>query len=152
MKLTNGKVIVAIGVIHTVATMLPGVFGRQFLRFAHGGFFKINDGFLGGRMDYETFAAFWCFCFGLFLFPLGILLDAVEKSGSRIPRQFVWSYLAVTLVAVYLIPAGGITVFMLPHVIHLMVKTRAGPGRAPEARPAPSPAAEAGAARVRSLD
>lgn len=130
MRITNGKIIVFIGVIHTICAVSPFVFGRQFAGFARHWFFRINDGFLdmssamSGRTDYETFAAFWCFCFGIFLFPLGILLESVEKSGSRIPAPFLWSYLVAILVGAYMIPAGGLTVFMLPHVIYMLAKER----------------------------
>ena len=76
MKITNGKIIMAIGVIHTALT--PVIYCKQFLGFAERFFFKINSGFMESQINYETFAAFWCFYFGLILFPLGTLLDIVE--------------------------------------------------------------------------
>jgi hypothetical protein len=79
VKITNGKIVILIGIIHTLFTLLPFVYGKQFMNFAHQYFFKINNGFLeSGQMDYETFAAFWCFFFGILLFPLGILLEYTQ--------------------------------------------------------------------------
>ena len=125
MKLTNGKIIIAIGIIHTLFTISPAIYGKQFFGFAQQFFFKINDGFLAsGPVDYETFAAFWCFFFGILFFPLGILLDYVEKCGDKIPMPFIVSYLIVTLMGVYMIPLGGFTIFMLPHVIYLLIKSK----------------------------
>jgi hypothetical protein len=124
MKITNGKIIVLIGVIHTSLT--PFVYLEQFKGFAHQFFFKINNGFMETSVDYETFAAFWCLYFGLILFPLGILLDSVEKKNMRIPMPFILSYLVIILIGVYMIPLGGMTVFMLPHVIYMLIKHTKG--------------------------
>lgn len=124
MKITNGKIFLSIGAIHTLLTIAPFAYGTQFVHFANRAFFSINKGFLEtGGMDYETFAAFWCFCFGIFLFPLGILVELVEKKGLKLPRPFLWSYLVAVLIGVYMIPWGGFTVFMLPHAIYMLVKT-----------------------------
>jgi hypothetical protein len=123
MKVTNGKIIILIGTIHTILTLMPFVYGEQFKIFGHQYFFKINDGFLeSGQMDYETFAAFWCFFFGILLFPLGFLLEYVEKNSLTIPRGFMWSHLIVILLGVYMIPLGGFTIFMLPHAIYMLIK------------------------------
>ena len=120
MKITNGKIIVLIGAIHIFLT--PFVYLEQFKSFAHQFFFKINNGFMESSVDYKTFAAFWCLYFGLILFPLGILLDSVEKKNMRIPMSFLLSYFAIILIGVYMIPFGGMTVFMLPHVIYMLIR------------------------------
>ena len=124
MKITNGKIIIAIGVIHTVLT--PVYYWKQYKSFAQQFFFKINDGFMATSVDYETFAAFWCLYFGLLLFPLGILLDSVERIAVKIPTPFIISYLVIILIGVYMIPFGGMTVFMLPHVVFMLVKNTCG--------------------------
>ena len=124
MKITNGKVIVLIGTIHTSLT--PFVYLEQFNSFAHQFFFKINNGFMESSVDYKTFAAFWCLYFGLMLFPLGIFLDSIEKKNMRIPMPFILSYLVIILIGVYMIPLGGMTVFMLPHAIYMLIKNTKG--------------------------
>ena len=125
MKISNGRIIMCIGAIHTILTLAPFVYGVQFSHFANRAFFAINNGFLEtGPMDYETFAAFWCFCFGVFLFPLGIIVDHLEKNNIEIPRKFTWSYLVAILIGIYMIPFGGFTVFMLPHAIYMMRATK----------------------------
>ena len=121
-KITNGKIIIIIGMIHTVLT--PIAYLKQFENFTYHFFFKINDGFMESQMNYETFAAFWCLFFGLILFPLGILLNSIENKNLPIPKYFILSYLIVILLGVYMIPWGGMTIFMLPHVIYMLIKTR----------------------------
>ena len=126
MKITNGKIVILIGIIHSLMTVSPFVYGKQFGQFARRSFFNINDGFLTiGQLDYETFAAFWCLFFGIMLFPLGILLDYIEKKNINIPRQFIWSYLVTTLIGVYMIPLSGFTIFLLPHAVYMLIKSRA---------------------------
>ncbi|MGD9161375.1 MAG: DUF6463 family protein [Desulfobacteraceae bacterium] len=120
MKITNGKIIILIGVIHT--TFTPFVYTEQFEKFTHQLFFKINNGFMDTSVDYKTFAAFWCLYFGLILFPLGILLDSVEKKNIPIPKPFILSYLVIILIGVYMVPFGGMTLFMLPHVICMLIR------------------------------
>lgn len=121
-KITNGKIIIIIGIIHTVLT--PIAYLKQFENFTSQFFFKINNGFMESQMDYETFAAFWCLFFGLILFPLGILLNSIENKDLPIPKNFILSYLIVILLGVYMIPWGGMTIFMLPHVIYMFIKTK----------------------------
>lgn len=132
MKMTNGKYILSVGIVHTVSALLPSVFGRQFQVFSKQGFFAIDPGFLalgsGKPTDFETFAAFWCFSWGLLLFPLRLLLDEFERIQSRIPAKFLWSYAAIAAIGTYMIPAGGFTVFLLPHAIVLLVKHRGRSG------------------------
>jgi hypothetical protein len=121
-KITNGKTIIIIGVIHTVLT--PIYYAKQFQNFTCQCFFKINNGFMETQMNYETFAAFWCLFFGLILFPLGILLNSIENRNLQIPGSFILSYLIVILLGSYMIPLGGMTIFMLPHVVYMLIKNR----------------------------
>jgi hypothetical protein len=121
-KITNGKIIITIGVIHTLLT--PIAYAKQFENFTYQFFFKINNGFMESQMNYETFAAFWCLFFGLILFPLGVLLNSIENKKLPIPKSFILTYLIVILLGVYMIPWGGMTIFMLPHVIYMLIKTR----------------------------
>lgn len=120
-KITNGKIIITIGAIHTLLT--PVVYTKQFENFTLQFFFKINNGFMESQLNYETFAAFWCLYFGLILFPLGVLLNVIEEKNIKIPRSFIVTYLVVILLGVYMIPFGGMTIFMLPHVIYMLIKT-----------------------------
>ncbi|WP_366511935.1 DUF6463 family protein [Maribacter sp.] len=71
-------------------------------------------------MNYENFAAFWFFYFGLLLIPIGILLGYVEKTSGQIPKSFIWAYLIVVLVGVYMIPFSGMTLLMLPHSLYML--------------------------------
>lgn len=122
MKITNGKIIIAVGIIHTALT--PLVYWAQFKGFASHLFFKINNGFMETQVNYETFAAFWCLYFGLILFPLGVLLNSIEKKKIPIPFSFIITYFVIILIGVYMIPLGGMTIFMLPHVLYMVIKRK----------------------------
>lgn len=125
MKITNGKVLIFFGIIHPLLGISPFAFGKQFYGFANNLFFNISDGLLefpllNGRMNYENFAAFWFFYFGLLLIPLGILVNYVENEKKIIPKNFIWSYLIVVLIGVFMIPFSGMTIFMLPHALFML--------------------------------
>ncbi len=125
MKISNGKVLIFFGIIHPLLGVSPFAFGKQFSGFASKFFFKISEGLLefpllDGQMNYENFAAFWFFYFGLMLIPIGILVNYVEKENGAIPKNFLWAYLIVVLVGVYMIPFSGMTIFMLPHALYML--------------------------------
>lgn len=124
-KITNGKILIFFGIIHPLLGISPFAFGKQFSGFADKYFFKISEGLyefplLNGQMAYENFAAFWFFYFGLLLIPLGILVNYIDKTSGRIPKNFIWAYLIVVLVGVYMIPFSGMTFLMLPHAIYML--------------------------------
>ena len=127
MKITNGKVLIFFGIIHPLLGISPFAFGKQFLAFSQTLFFKISDGLLefpllNGQMNYENFAAFWFFYFGILLIPIGILVDFVETNHGFLPRNFILAYLLVVLIGVYMIPFSGMTIFMLPHAIYMLLQ------------------------------
>lgn len=120
-------ILVFFGIIHPLLGISPFAFGKQFLGFAEKYFFKISEGLfefpiLNGQMNYENFAAFWFFYFGLLLIPIGILVNYVEKTNGQIPKNFILTYLSIVLIGVYMIPFSGMTIFMLPHAIYMLVK------------------------------
>lgn len=125
MKITNGTILVFLGIIHPLLGISPFAFGKQFSGFAKKFFFKISEGLfefplLNGQMNYENFAAFWFFYFGILLIPIGILVGYVEKINGQIPKNFIWAYLIVVLVGVYMIPFSGMTFLMLPHALYMV--------------------------------
>ncbi len=127
MKIQNGKILVFTGIMHSFFGILPVAFGKQFSNFSSKFFFKINNGLsefplFNGQMNYENFSAFWFFYFGLLIIPMGILVQHLENKGMQIPFRFLWSYLIVVLIGVYMIPFSGMTIFMLPHAVFMLVK------------------------------
>ena len=125
--ITNGKILVFFGIIHPLLGVSPFAFGEQFGEFANQFFFKISEGLfefplLNGQMQYDNFAAFWFFYFGILLIPLGLLVHYVEKTTGNLPKNFVWAYLIVVLIGVYMIPFSGMTFLMLPHAIYMLVR------------------------------
>jgi len=126
-KTTNGKILIFFGVIHALLGISPFAFGKQFSGFARKYFFKISEGLfefplLNGQMNYENFAAFWFFYFGMLLIPLGILVSFVEETNGRIPKKFVLAYLIVVIIGVFMIPFSGMTFLMLPHAIYMLIQ------------------------------
>ncbi|PRX54171.1 DUF6463 family protein [Flagellimonas meridianipacifica] len=127
MKITNGKILIFFGIIHPLLGISPFAFGKQFAVFADKFFFKISEGLLefpllNGEMNYENFAAFWFFYYGLLLIPLGILVNYVEKTSGQIPKNFIWAYLIIVLVGVFMIPFSGMTFLMLPHAVYMLIQ------------------------------
>ncbi|MBW1297770.1 DUF6463 family protein [Aquimarina litoralis] len=123
----NGNILISMGIAHTLLSISPFAFGKQFISFKNQLFLKISEGLLefpllNGQMNYENFAAFWFFYFGLLLIPLGILLDHIEKLNNQIPRGFIWVYFIIVLIGVYMIPFSGMTFLMLPHAFYMMIK------------------------------
>lgn len=126
-KITNGKILVFLGTIHTLLGISPFAFGEQFKGFASKYFFRISRGLsefplLNGQMNYENFASFWFFYYGLLLITLGITVDYIEKELRLIPINFIRVYLIVVLVGVYMIPFSGMTFLMLPHAVYMLIQ------------------------------
>ena len=125
-KITNGMLLIVIGIMHTNCAVTSSGFGKQFQGFARSYFFKISPGAdelpaMAGKTDFETHAAFWFFYFGILLIPLGLLVHSIEKARKIIPHSFTISYLIVILIGSYMVPNSGMTFFMLPQAIYMLV-------------------------------
>lgn len=125
MKTIHGKILISFGIIHSLLAVSPWAFWKQFAGFMGKSFFKISEGLfefplLDGQMNYENFAAFWFFYFGLLLIPIGVLVNHVEKTNKQIPKNFIWIYLMIVGIGVYMIPFSGMTFLMLPHSIYML--------------------------------
>jgi len=129
MKITNGKILIVIGIAHPLLGVSPFAFGKQFVQFANNYFFKISNGLsefplLNGQMNYENFAAFWFVYFGILIIPIGILVNYIEQKNETIPKYFIYSYLIVVLIGVYMIPFSGMTFLMLPHAVYMLISQK----------------------------
>jgi hypothetical protein len=125
-KITNGILLIVIGILHSQLAFSPDGFGNQFLKFSKSYFFKISTGLDElpaevGKTNFETFAAFWFFYFGIFLIPLGLLVHSIEKDKRLLPNYFTVSYLIFVLIGCYMVPNSGLTIIMLPHGIYMLV-------------------------------
>ena len=125
-KINNGVLLIVIGIMHTQFALSSGGFGKQFWNFSSSYFFKISKGIdelpaTQGITDFETFSTFWFFYFGLLLFPMGILAHHMEKEKSRLPPAFTVTYFVIVALGCYMIPNSGMTYFMLPHAIYMLV-------------------------------
>jgi hypothetical protein len=108
MRAWIGKTLFAVGVIHLC-------FGFFFMRstlavlWSEGLFNTVN-----GQPNRE--AVFWFLCTGLLLLILGALIDHLETSGFGIPLFVAWSFLALTVVCVVVMPISGIWL-LVPAVV-----------------------------------
>jgi hypothetical protein len=124
-KITNGVILMIIGLLHTQYALTS--FGKQFSEFSKSYFFKISKGTdelpaMIGKTNFETFAAFWFFYFGIIIIPIGLLVHSIEKNKGIIPYSFTISYLIVVMIGCYMVPNSGMTFFMLPHAIYMLVR------------------------------
>ncbi len=119
-KITNGLLILIIGILHTQFALSAGGFGRQFREFLKSCFYQICKGPEDLHKLYEIHAAFWFFYFGILLIPLGLLVHSIEKRNIILPHSFTISYLIVVLIGSYMIPASGMTYFMIPQAIYML--------------------------------
>lgn len=124
-KITNGVLLIIIGLLHTKLVVTADGCGAQFSNFAKTNFFRISGGLnelaaAAGKTNFEVFAAFWFFYFGILIIPLGLLVHAIERKYKVLPHSFTISYLIVVLIGAYMIPASGMTYIMLPHAIFML--------------------------------
>jgi hypothetical protein len=123
--ITNGIALIFIGIMHTQLVISSSGFGNQFHHFYESHFFKISEGMAelpaaSGVTDFEYFAAFWFFYFGIMIIPLGILVHSIERKKGILPLAFTLSYLIVVVIGSYMIPNSGMTFFMLPHAVFML--------------------------------
>ena len=126
-KITNGIIIIIIGLLHTKLVVSSGGCGKQFLSFSKSYFYRISGGMDElpanvGKTNFETFAVFWFFYFGIIIIPLGLLVHFVEREKRVLPHYFTISYLIVVIIGSYMIPNSGMTFFMLPHAIYMLIR------------------------------
>jgi hypothetical protein len=128
-KISNGILLIIIGLFHTKLALTNEGFGVKFAEFSNSCFYKIHNGldelpFTPGKMSVnslESFSAFWFFYFGIMLIPIGLLVHSIEKSGRVLPAAFTVSYLIIVLIGAYMIPNSGMTIIMLPHALYMLI-------------------------------
>lgn len=126
LKISNGILLILIGMLHTQFALSTAAFGKQFNEFAKVYFFKISRGLddlpvVTGQTNLDGFAAFWFFYFGILVIPLGLLVHSVEKRINVLPHSFTISYFIVVAIGGYMIPRSGMTYIMLPHAVYMLV-------------------------------
>lgn len=124
-KISNGIVIIFLGLMHTNYALTS--FSVKFHDFFNSYFFKISKGTdelpaAPGKTNYETFAAFWFFYYGLAIILIGILVHNFERKMRIIPHSFTISYIVFLAVGSYMVPSSGMTFFMLPHAIYMLLR------------------------------
>jgi hypothetical protein len=125
-KITNGIILVIIGLMHTQFALSADGFGKQFGKFSQSFFFNLFHDLekiraTAGRELFESFSAFWFFYFGILLIPLGLLVHSIEKRYKTLPQSFTISYLIFVMIGCYMMPESGTTYFMLPHAVYMLV-------------------------------
>jgi len=125
-KFTNGIVLILIGLLHTQCVLTN--FQPQFKGFSESWFFNISKGIeelpaAVGKTDFESFATFWFFYFGLLIIPIGFLVHSIERKKGILPFSFTLSYLIVVLIGAYMVPNSGMTFIMLPHALYMLISS-----------------------------
>lgn len=123
-RIPNGILLILIGLLHTKFAFSPEVFGKQFLEFSKTYFYSISSGvdeFASRTILYEVHAAFWFFYMGILLIPFGLLIHSIERSKRNLPLYFTVAYLIYVLIGSYMVPASGMTYFMLPHAVFMLI-------------------------------
>lgn len=125
-KITNGMLLIVIGLMHTQFALSADGFGKQFGEFSRSNFFYLFRDMeklraVAGRELFESFSAFWFFYFGILLIPLGLLIHSLERRYKILPHSFTISYLIFVMIGCYMVPESGMTYFMLPHAIYMLV-------------------------------
>jgi hypothetical protein len=126
-KITNGIILIIIGIMHTQFALSGDAFGKQFHEFSKSYFYKISEGtkelpIVACPKCFETHAAFWFFYFGILIMPLGFLVHSIEMRYKILPNSFTISYLVVVLIGCYMIPRSGMTFIMLPQAVFMLVR------------------------------
>ncbi|NJO91462.1 MAG: hypothetical protein HC831_22745, partial [Chloroflexia bacterium] len=125
-NITNGVLLIVIGLLHTKLVVSADGCGKQFMSFSNSYFFKISGGLSElpaavGKTNFEVFATFWFFYFGILIIPLGLLVHSIEKANRTLPHTFTVSYLLVVILGSYMIPNSGMTLIMLPHALYMLI-------------------------------
>jgi hypothetical protein len=126
-KITNGILLIVIGILHTRLAVSQDGWGKQFWKFSESNFYRVSRGLdelpaIAGKTNFESFAVFWFFYFGLFLIPLGLLVHSIEKDNRTLPHYFTISYLIFILIGCYMVPNSGMTIIMLPHAVYMLIR------------------------------
>lgn len=129
--ITNGILLIAIGIMHTKLAVSSDGFGSQFQTFSQKNYFQISSGLaqlpaVHGKCDFESAAAFWFFYFGIMLIPMGMLVHTIERKREKLPKLFLFCYFSVVIIGAYMIPNSGMTYIMFPHALYMLLTNRPG--------------------------
>ena len=68
-------------------------------------------------------AVFWFLCTGIVLLIVGVLVNQAERTGLTIPRFVTWSFAALVLIGVLVMPISGIWL-MIPPAVGMLIRGR----------------------------
>jgi hypothetical protein len=110
-----GKWLFAVGVIH-LSFGLVFMHDTLGLLWAEGLWNTVN-----GQPPRE--AVFWFLCTGIMLLIVGVLVNQGERESHAIPRFVTWSFAALTVIGVVVMPISGIWL-MIPPAIGMAIRSR----------------------------
>jgi hypothetical protein len=59
----------------------------------------------------------------------GLLVHSIERNKGIVPYSFTISYLMVVLIGCYMVPSSGMTFFMLPHAVYMLIRNHLKAGK-----------------------
>lgn len=107
-KLSNGSLLVAIGVMHNLFGIAAGL-GWTGPSAGRNLFSEIAAAGWVGAIDPDPFrmTVFWFLGFGFMTMAVGQVMHTLERAGHTVPRAVAWSVGAIGLGGALLMPASG---------------------------------------------
>jgi uncharacterized membrane protein YjfL (UPF0719 family) len=106
MKPWIGRVMIAIGIIHTVTGLF--IFKSVLLQLLSEGLVNTVNG------EWDREAAFWFLFSGFMMMLVGGLVHRAEQEYRSLPSFFSWGLLGMVVLALCIMPASGWWVFLIP--------------------------------------
>ncbi|MEO1147341.1 MAG: DUF6463 family protein [Cyanobacteria bacterium J06638_22] len=113
MQAWIGKALFAIGVIHTLFGII--VMHETLSILVGEGLFNTVNGQPGRE------AVFWFLFTGFLLLIVGALINWIEQHHATLPTFLRWSFLALTLLGIIVIPISGVWL-IIPCVVGIFVR------------------------------
>ena len=108
MKIWIGKSLIIIGLIHTVFGCI--VYKGVISKLANEMLFNTIN-----RLP-ERLSAFWFLFSGFTLIIIGGLINWAERKQLELPLFLKWSFLSLTLIGCFIMPASGLWLMFVPTV------------------------------------
>ncbi len=108
MRNRNGKIIIAIAIIHNIFGFI--IFYDIFTEL-------VRESLFNTVMDqFDRNAAFWFVFSGFALMIIGGLINWIEGNQFELPPFLKWSFLAITIIGCFIMPISGFWLLSIPTI------------------------------------
>lgn len=119
----HGILLIITGILHSIFTLFPFIYGHQWRTFIQSGLWKSVH--LG--KDREM-AAFWFGIAGSLMNALGLCVYELEMAGLHLPASIGLAMLSISLLGALMSPKSGFTFLLVPQSIFYLVTSMFGSG------------------------